>query len=72
MKTTDLITTLKAYRNDFSSSGWAKTLGIEDDEIDELIQRLLQFDDLKRLFFDTLDPLLELTAYLLAISEDNI
>ena len=36
---------------------------------EEIIQKLLEFDELKKVIHDTVDPLIELTAYLLGVSD---
>lgn len=36
--------------------------------LEEVIQHLREYDELKKVFTDAIDPLMEITAYLLAIS----
>ena len=62
MKTTkELVRGLKvAYGNNVT---------VKKDYMDEIIQRLMEFGELKLMLGDVVDPLIELYNYLLAISD---
>ena len=69
MKTKELIAWLKSLRGDLKTAGW-------DDELDEqahqeIVQRLMEFDELKSVIHDTVDTAIELYSLLFALTGQN-
>ena len=63
METKELIAILKR------ELGTVKSKNVVDTARDEVIQKLLEADELKRLAFEAADPLIELYNFLINISE---
>ena len=60
MKTSQLIKNLKYFKD--------HDIAVQPDQIDVILQVLMEFDELKKLANDAVDPIIELYSYLLAIS----
>jgi len=63
MKTSQLIKNLKYFKD--------HNIAIQPDQIDVILQVLMEFDELKKVIHDTVDPLIELYSLLFALTGEN-
>lgn len=70
MKTKELIVHLKDIDLDLARNGYLVT-GIKRVSINEVIQKLREHDELKRLIYETIDPLDELFHFLFFTIDDD-
>ena len=60
MKTSQLIKNLKYFKD--------HDIAVQPDQIDVILQVLMEFDELKRVIHDTVDPLIELYSFLFSVT----
>jgi len=60
MKTSQLIKNLKYFKD--------HDIVVQPDQVDVIIQVLMEFDELKKVIHDTIDPSIELYSFLFSVT----
>ena len=60
MRTSQLIKNLKYFKD--------HDIAVQPDQIDVILQVLMEFDELKKVIHDTIDPLIELYSFLFSVT----